>query len=95
MFERQEKLRLEEVARLKEHTKQQKGIVFDYYKGKRDSQTGEVNWTVTTKPPYQITDAVALPGQTASPGSAEAVPSQVEAPAAPKRRGRPPKARTA
>lgn len=87
----QEKVRLQELARLQEFTKQQKGITFDYWHGERQPN-GEEVWFVETKPPYQIIDAVALPGEAGSPASASAVPSQAhDAPAVPKRRGRPPK----
>lgn len=82
----QEKVRLQELARLQEFTKQQKGIRLAIRDG--DDKPDMYH----SKPPYQIIDAVALPGEAGSPASASAVPSQAhDAPAVPKRRGRPPK----
>src|ERR1700744_848170 len=87
MLERQEQLRIEEEGRLKEHIKQQKGIRFPQ---RTEADQPDLR---RSNPPYRIVDAAVLPGPAAAPGSAEAVPSQVEAPAAIKRRGRPPKVR--
>ncbi len=95
-IERQKRIQSEINARNIEHAKQQAGITFEYRHERVDSE-GIPYVQVEIKAPYQIitpSDMETQQALVARSGDEPAIPShEVGAPAAPKRRGRPPKVR--